>query len=157
MSPLPGPGAGTVGGGCWRVKMTTEATGSFPICTISFQPDVPCVRVRVCVCVCVLVVQSCPTLCHPMDCSSPGSSVHGDSRGKTTGVGCHSLLQGIFPTQGSNPGLLHCRRILCRLSHQGSPECTPDLLCWLLCTPKEGFMGKQEGRQGQENKQNPEC
>ena len=114
-------------------------------------------RACVCVCVCVLVVQSCPTLCHPMDCSSPGSSVHGDSRGKTTGVGCHSLLQGIFPTQGSNPGLLHCRRILCRLSHQGSPECTPDLLCWLLCTPKEGFMGKQEGRQGQENKQNPEC
>ena len=40
---------------------------------------------------------------------------------------------------------------------QGSPECSPDLLCWLLCTPKEGFMGKQEGRQGQENKQNTEC
>ena len=37
-----------------------------------------------------------------------GSSVHGDSPGKNTGVGCHSLLQGIFLTQGSNPGLLHC-------------------------------------------------
>ena len=36
-------------------------------------------------------------------CSSPGSSVHGDSPGKNTGVGCHALLQGIFPTQGSNP------------------------------------------------------
>ena len=35
--------------------------------------------------------------------------------------GCHSLLQGIFPTQGSNPGLLHCRQILYHLSHQGSP------------------------------------
>ena len=39
----------------------------------------------------------------------PGSSVHEDSPGKNTGVGCHSLLQGIFPTQGSNPGLLNCR------------------------------------------------
>ena len=44
-----------------------------------------------------------------MDCSPPGSSVHGDSPGKNTGVGCHALLQGIFPTQESNPGLLHCR------------------------------------------------
>ena len=38
-----------------------------------------------------------------MDCSPPGSSVYGDSPGKNTGVGCHALLQGIFPTQGSNP------------------------------------------------------
>ena len=38
-----------------------------------------------------------------MDCSRPGSSVHGDSPGKNTGVGCHVLLKGIFPTQGSNP------------------------------------------------------
>ena len=44
-----------------------------------------------------------------------------DSPGKNTGVGSHSLLQGIFPTQGSNSGLLHCRRILYSLSHQGSP------------------------------------
>ena len=44
-----------------------------------------------------LVAQSCPTLCDPMDCSLPGSSVHGDSPGKNTGVGCHALLQGIFP------------------------------------------------------------
>ena len=36
-------------------------------------------------------------------------------------VGCHFLLQGIFPTQGSNPGLLHCRLILYRLSYKGSP------------------------------------
>ena len=40
--------------------------------------------------------------------------------GRNTGVGCHSLLQGIFPTQGSNPGLLHCRRILYHLRHLGS-------------------------------------
>ena len=37
------------------------------------------------------------------------------------GVGCHFLLQGIFLTQESNPGLLHCRQILYQLSHQGSP------------------------------------
>ena len=60
-----------------------------------------------------LVTQSCPTLCDP-----PGSSVHGDSPGKNTGVGCHALLQGICPIQESNPGLLHCRWILYCLSHQ---------------------------------------
>ena len=55
-------------------------------------------------------------------CSLPGSSVHGDSPGKNTGVGCHALLQGIFPTQGSNPGLPHCRQVLYHLSHQGSHQ-----------------------------------
>ena len=49
--------------------------------------------------------QSCSTLCNPMDCSLPGSSVHGDSPGRNTGVGCHAL-QGIFPTQGLNLRLL---------------------------------------------------
>ena len=65
-----------------------------------------------------LVSQSCLTLCNPMDCSPPGSSVHGDSPGKNTRVGCHALLQGIFPTQGPNTGLPHCRWILYHLSHQ---------------------------------------
>ena len=104
--------------------------------------------------------QSCPTLCDPMDCSLPGSSVLGilqtrilewvampSSRGsnpnpgikpmspalqvdsllfeppekpKNTGVGSLSLLQGIFLTQESNWGLLHCRQILYQLSYQGS-------------------------------------
>ena len=67
------------------------------------------------------VIQSCPTLCDPMDYSLPGSSVHGDSPDKNTGVGCHPLLQGFFPIQGSNPSLPHCRSILYHLSHQGSP------------------------------------
>ena len=44
-----------------------------------------------------------------------------NSPGKNTGVGCHSILQGIFATQGSNPGCLHCRQILYCLSHQASP------------------------------------
>ena len=63
-----------------------------------------------------------PTLCNLMDCSPPGSSVHGNSPAKDTGVGCHALLQGIFQTQGSNPCLLYCRRILYHLSQQGSPR-----------------------------------
>ena len=46
-----------------------------------------------------------------------------DSPGKNTRVCCHALLQGIFPVQGLNPGLPHCRQILYHLSHQGSP-CT---------------------------------
>ena len=52
------------------------------------------------------LLQSCPTLCDPMDCRPPGSSVHGDSPGKNNGVVCHVLLQGTFPTQGSNLHLL---------------------------------------------------
>ena len=67
-----------------------------------------------------LVAQLCSTLCDSMDCSLPDSPVHVDSPGKNTGVGCHALLQGIFPTQGLNPGLPHCRWILHCLSHQGS-------------------------------------
>ena len=60
----------------------------------------------------VKVAQSCPTLCVPF----------WNSLNQNTGVGSRSLLQGIFPTQGSNPGLPHCRRILYQLSHQGSPR-----------------------------------
>ena len=69
---------------------------------------------------CACVLPSCPTLYNPMDCSPPGCSVHGDFPDKNTGVGCHVLLE-IFPTQGSNPGLVHSRQILYPLSHQGSP------------------------------------
>ena len=68
--------------------------------------------------ICVLVAQ---TLCDPMDSSPLGSSVHGILQARileTLFQGCHSLLQGIFLTQGSNPGLLHCRQILYHLSHQ---------------------------------------
>ena len=68
-----------------------------------------------------LVVQSCPTLCNPMDCSLSGSSVHGDSPGKNTGMGSLSLLQENFPTQESNRDLLHCSWVLYQLSYSGSP------------------------------------
>ena len=62
----------------------------------------------------VKVTQSCPTLCDPMDLYSPWSSP-----GQNTGVGSLSLLQGIFPTEGSNPSLLFCRWILYGVSHRG--------------------------------------
>ena len=54
----------------------------------------------------------------------PGSSVHGILYSRNTGVGCYVLLQLIFPIQVSNPGLLHYRQILYRVSHQGSPILT---------------------------------
>ena len=57
-----------------------------------------------------------------MGCSPPGSSVHGILQARILGVGCHSLLQGTFLTQRSNPGLSHCTRILYCLSQQGSPR-----------------------------------
>ena len=63
---------------------------------------------------------TCVQLCNPMDYSLPGSSVHGDSPGKNTGVGYHALLQGIFLTHGLNTSLAHCRQILYHLSHQGT-------------------------------------
>ena len=58
-------------------------------------------------------LQSSQTLCDSMDCSPPGSSVHGDSPGKNTGVGCHALLQGIFPTQGLNLCVCIDKWLLC--------------------------------------------
>ena len=90
------------------------------------------------------VTQLCLTFCNFMDCSPLGFSVHGilwaslvvqmakhlstmqeiwvqNSPGKNIGEGCHSLLQGIFPTQGSNRSLLRCSQIIYQLSYQESP------------------------------------
>ena len=69
----------------------------------------------------MLVALSCLTICDHMDCSLSDYSVYGIILGKNTGVGCHSLLQGIFPIQGLNLGLPHCGQILYCLSHQGNP------------------------------------
>ena len=75
----------------------------------------------VCVCVCVWVCvyfiggggsKSCPTLCNPMDCSSLAPLSTGFPRQEYWSGCCHFLLQGIFPTQGQNPCLLHCRWII---------------------------------------------
>ena len=68
----------------------------------------------------VLASQSYQTLCNPMDCSSPGSSVPGILQARVL-EWVAILLQGIFLTQVSNPGLLHCRQILYHLNHEGIP------------------------------------
>ena len=75
------------------------------------------------------------TLCDPMDCSPPGSSVHEILQARILEWVVISFSRGIFPTQGSNPGLLHCRGILCHLSHR------------LLREKIEGFK-TEEGRWG---------
>ena len=69
----------------------------------------------------VLVAQSCPTLFDPMDCSLSGSSVHGILQTRIL-EGCRTLLQGIFPTQGWNSGLLNSRQIFLLFEPQGNPH-----------------------------------
>ena len=95
----------------------------------------------------VLVAQSCLTLCNPMDCSPPDFSVHGILQARTLEWVAHSLLQGVFPTQGSSSSLLHCRQILYHLSHQGSPCvklfifcCAVAQSCLTLCDPMDCSM-----------------
>ena len=102
----------------WRDKHSPIFVALFTICCVCVYTHTH-THTHICVC---LAIQLCLTLCNPMDCSPPGSSVHGNSPGKNTGVGCHALLQQIFPTQGSNPSLPICRQILYQLSHQGSPR-----------------------------------
>ena len=79
----------------------------------------------------VLVAQLCLTLCDLVNCSSPGSSVHGILQARIRSS--HALLQGIFPIQGSNLGLPHYRHILFHLSHQGSPQ-TIMYITQIYCT-----------------------
>ena len=65
------------------------------------------------------VAHSCPTLCDPMGCSPPGSSVHGILQARS-GVRCHAPPPGDLPKPGWNPGLPHCRQICYCLSDQGT-------------------------------------
>ena len=89
-----------------------------------------------------LVAYSCLTLWDPMDHSPPGSSVHGDFPSKNTGVGCYAFLQEIFLSQGLNLGLPHCRLILYRLSHQGTP-----VLEWIAyCFPRRSSWHRNQTR-----------
>ena len=68
------------------------------------------------------VTKLCPTVCDPMDCGPPGSSVHGILQARILEWAAIPFSRGIFLTQGSNLGLLHCRQILNQLSHQESPR-----------------------------------
>ena len=99
---------------CWIIKKARETQKNIKFCFVDYAKAFDCVKWR------SKVAQLCPTLCNPMDCSLPGSS-HGIFQARmNTAVGCYYLLQRIFPTQGSNPGLPHCRQMLYHLSHQGS-------------------------------------
>ena len=90
------------------------------LCPKSGHPFYTWPFLKVILCYGCSVTQSCLIFCNPVDSNLPDSSVHGDSPGKTSGVGCHFLLQEILPTQGLDSGLPHCRQILNSLSHQGS-------------------------------------
>ena len=123
-------------GWCWHLscvpqtKHLTETDYSFR----SKGPRATSSLVSV-ACVC-LVTQSSLTLCDPTDSSPSGFSIHGDSPGKNAEMGCHFLLQRIFPIQGSNPGQTHCRQVLHHLGHQG------------MSSPKlEGFWGGASGKE----------
>ena len=101
--------------------MCPQKWASFPLCLgllnkKSHTPGCWAVTVKGELCVVFSVTQSCLTLCNPMDCRLPGSSVHGIFPGKNTGVGCHFLLQGI----SSTPHLLHWQVGSLPLSHWGS-------------------------------------
>ena len=87
------------------------------------------------ICMCDKLLQSCPTLCNTMDYSLPGSSVHGDSPGKNTGVGCHALFQGIFLTQGLNScilWLLQWRQILYHWATREDPNTNMGLTNYII-------------------------
>ena len=102
-------------------KLTQSHTQTFKVIFIVVYPrrlgKVPCAIVK--------VAQSCPTLCDPCPWNSPGQN---------PGAGSLSLLQGVFPTQGSNPGLPRCRQNLYQLSHKGSPR----ILEWAACPFSRG-------------------
>ena len=107
------------------IRLCVRMKGLQPLSPFSSHLSLlpPCfVCVCVCVCVCVWISQSRPTLYDPVDCSPPGSSVHGILQARILEWVAISLLQGILPTQRLNPGLLHCRQIPYHLSHQGSPS-----------------------------------
>ena len=85
-----------------------------------------------------LVAQPCPTLCDHMDCSPPVFLCPWDFPGKNTGVGWHALLQGVFPTQGLNPLLLHLQVGTLPLALPGKPQLQFSLVtqsCPTLCDP----------------------
>ena len=82
------------------------------------------------------VAQSCLTLCDPVDCSLPGSSLHGILHARILKWVAISFSRGIFPSQGSNLDLLHCRQILYQLSYQGSSiESVMPSKHLILCCP----------------------
>ena len=134
----------------WTYLYRTQAISNLEVYVVMVN------TVQLLVCVCEWVAQSCVTLFDPMDCSLLGSFVHGILQPRILEWGSLSLLQGIFPTQGSNPGLPHGRRILYHLSHQGSlleislthfsHIFIIKTLIYYLCTASSSFHGILQGR-----------
>ena len=98
----------TVWNKLWQQRQSWRLVPSLLSCLFEFIPSSLYWNLKMkCILLPLLIVSklkstSNPTLWDPMDCSQPGSSVHRDFPGKNTGLGCHFLLQGIFPTQGLN-------------------------------------------------------
>ena len=84
----------------------------------------------------VLIPQSCPAACNLMDCSLPGNFCPWNSSGKNTGMGCHFLLQRIFPTQVMNLGLPHCRQTL--------PSEPPGKHCYVSSTKSKCYEDRED-------------
>ena len=86
------------------------------------------------------VVQSCPTLCDPMDCSPPASSIHGIFQARVLEWGAIAFSRGIFLTQGLNQGLPHCRQLILPSEPPGKPkgkEIEVAQSCPTLCDPMD--------------------
>ena len=104
--------------GCKRVGLSStptkllSGTGKIHATGILTQTALLAPALCVCVCVCVLAAQSCPTLCDPVDCSPPGSSIHRILQARILECVAISFSRGIFLTEGSNPGLPHCVQTL---------------------------------------------
>ena len=105
----------------WFLSLPSFFFFEFPLPCLHFPPFLVWREVK--------VAQSCPTLCDPKD-----YTVHGILQAGILELGSLSFLQGIFLTQGLNPGLPHCRRMLYQLSHQGSPPTFFVSALYLLCT-----------------------
>ena len=118
-------------GSFWPKDLTliTCITGGFFTHWAIGKPIYMFVCIYVCVCVCVCVKEKVKVKVMSDSLQPHGLYSSCNSAGQNTGVGSHSLLQGIFPTQGSNPGIPHCRWILYQLSHQRSPR----ILAWVPC------------------------
>ena len=116
---------------CMKVKSESEVSQLCP--TLSDPMDCSTPGSSVHGSFSALVSQLCTTLCNLMDLSLPGSSVQGDSPGKNIGVCCHPSSGGVFPTQD----LPHCRKIIYHLSHQRSPR----ILEWAASPFSRGSSG----------------
>ena len=98
------------------------------LCYFSF-PGIPFTKIPLCMCISRSVVSD---FLRPHGLQPARLLCPWNSPGKNTGVDNYSLLQGIYPTQGLNPGLPHCRQIFYHLSHQGSPKFPVGKFKWLI-------------------------